>query len=99
MADDTGFHAADHQSLDELAKKIHEAHDAEESLLHTMPNAIHPDDDAYQGMSGGSEGDVEVQDPQRSDDQRQAESPERTPTEQVQDDVVEGSAPPDDDRS
>ena len=52
---------ADHEvpDLNELAEKIHAAHDAEDQLLHTMPNAIQPDDDAYQGMSGPTEGDVE----------------------------------------
>lgn len=75
--------------LQDVEEKIHAAHDAEDKLLHTMPNAIHPDDDAYDGMTGPSEGDVEKVDAQRSDDERQAESPERTPTERVQDDLVD----------
>lgn len=79
--------------LHDVEEKIHAAHDAEDRLMHTMPNAIHPDDDAYDGMTGPSEGDVEKVDAERSDDERQAESPERTPTERVQDDLVENESP------
>jgi hypothetical protein len=90
---------AEHEvpDLHDVADTIQQAREAEDELLHTMPNAIQPDDDAYEGMSGPTEGDVqEVDDRERSDDERQAEAPERTPTEQVEDDVVEGSAPPTD---
>jgi hypothetical protein len=88
---------AEHEAPDlhKVEETIREARAAEDELLHTMPNAIQPDDDAYEGMSGPTEGDVqEVDDRERSDDERQAEAPERTPTEQVEDDVVEGAAPP-----
>jgi hypothetical protein len=90
---------AEHEAPDlhKVEEAIREARAAEGELLHTMPNAIHPDDDAYEGMSGPTEGDVqEVDDRERSDDERQAEAPERTPTEQVADDVVDGAAPPTD---
>ncbi len=90
---------AEHEvpDLHDVQETIRKAHEAEDRLLHTMPNAIQPDDDAYDGMSGPTEGDVqEVDDRERSDDRREAETPERTPTEQVADDVVEGAAPPTD---
>jgi len=43
---------AEHEvpDLHDVEEKIHAAHDAEDKLLHTMPNAIHPDDSAYPGM-------------------------------------------------
>jgi hypothetical protein len=92
---------AEHEvpDLHDVEETIKAARSAEDELMHTMPNAIHPDDDAYDGMTGPTEGDVqEVDDRERSDDERQAESPERTPTEQVEDDVVEGAAPAGGDR-
>lgn len=81
--------------LHEVEEKIHAAHDAEDRLMHTMPNAIHPNDDAYEGMTGPTEGDVEqVDESATSDDERQAEGGD-TPTEQVQDDLTgEDDAPP-----
>ncbi|HEU4331787.1 MAG TPA: hypothetical protein VFR40_11770 [Lapillicoccus sp.] len=36
--------------LHDVEEKIHAAHDAEDRLMHTMPNAIHPDDSAFPGM-------------------------------------------------
>jgi hypothetical protein len=43
---------AEHEvpDLHEVEEKIHAAHDAEDKLMHTMPNAIHPDDSAFPGM-------------------------------------------------
>jgi hypothetical protein len=43
---------AEHEvpDLHDVEEKIHAAHDAEDKLLHTMPNAIHPDDNAFPGM-------------------------------------------------
>jgi hypothetical protein len=81
---------AEHEvpDLHEVEEKIHAAHEAEDRLMHTMPNAIHPDDTAYEGMSGPTEGDVEqVDESATSDDERQAEAGD-TPTERVQDDVT-----------
>ena len=82
---------AEHEvpDLHDVEEKIHAAHDAEQTLLHTMPNAIQPDDEAYEGMSGPTEGDVEqVDQSERSDDERQAEAAEPTPTEQVADELT-----------
>ena len=76
--------------LHEIAEKIHAAHEAEDRLLHTMPNAIHPHDDAYQGMTGASEGDVEkIDESAETDAELQAEAPEKSPTLQVEQDVVD----------
>ena len=43
---------AEHEvpDLHDVEEKIHAAHDAEDRLMHTMPNAIHPDDSAFPGM-------------------------------------------------
>lgn len=43
---------AEHEvpDLHDLEEKIHAAHDAEDRLMHTMPNAIHPNDSAFPGM-------------------------------------------------
>jgi hypothetical protein len=63
---------AEHEvpDLHDLEEKIHAAHDAEDRLMHTMPNAIHPDEDAYGGMTGPTEGDVEkVDESATSDDE------------------------------
>ena len=80
-------HAPD---LHEIAEKIHAAHEAEDRLLHTMPNAIKPHDEAYQGMTGASEGDVEkVDDSAQTDAELQAEAPEKSPTLQVEQDVLD----------
>jgi hypothetical protein len=76
--------------LHEIAEKIHAAHEAEDRLLHTMPNAIQPHDDAYQGMTGPSEGDVEkVDESAQTDAELQAEAPEKSPTLQVEQDVLD----------
>lgn len=76
--------------LHELAEKIHAAHEAEERLIHTMPNAIQPHDEAYQGMTGASEGDVEkVDESAQTDAELQAEAPEKSPTLQVEQDVLD----------
>ena len=42
---------AEHEvpDLHDVEEKIHAAHDAEDKLMHTMPNAIHPDDSAFPG--------------------------------------------------
>ena len=45
--------------LDEVQSTIDSAHDAEAHLEGVMPDAIQPDDDGYEGMSGPTEGDVE----------------------------------------
>ena len=88
---------AEHEvpDLHDVEEKIRAAHQAEDKLLHTMPNAIHPDDDAYEGMTGPTEGDIERVDESaradgegQPDDQRQAEAPEESPTQQVQDDLA-----------
>ena len=80
-------HAPD---LHEIAEKIHAAHEAEDRLLHTMPNAIQPHDEAYQGMTGASEGDVEkVDESAQTDAEVQAEAPEKSPTLQVEQDVLD----------
>jgi hypothetical protein len=79
---------AEHEvpDLHDVEEKIHAAHDAEDQLLHTMPNAIQPDDDAYQGMSGPTEGDVEqVDESGRSDDVDEAA---------IESTVVEDDSPP-----
>jgi hypothetical protein len=92
---------AEHEGPDlhEVEEKIHAAHDAEDRLMHTMPNAIQPDDEAYGGMTGASEGDVEkVDESAATRAERQAETPEHSPTQRVADDVL-GEAPDDaDDR-
>jgi uncharacterized protein (DUF305 family) len=76
--------------LQELAEKIHAAHDAEDRLMHTMPNAIPPHDEAYQGMTGASEGDVEkVDESAETDAELQAEAPEKSPTLQVEQDALD----------
>jgi hypothetical protein len=76
--------------LHEIAEKIHAAHEAEDRLMHTMPNAIQPHDDAYQGMTGASEGDVEkVDQSAETDAELQAEAPEKSPTLQVEQDVLD----------
>ena len=43
---------AEHEvpDLHDIEEKIHAAHDAEDRLMHTMPNAIHPDYNAFPGM-------------------------------------------------
>ena len=43
---------AEHEvpDLHDVEEKIHAAHDAEDRLMHTMPNAIHPNDSAFPGM-------------------------------------------------
>ena len=76
--------------LHDVAEKIHAAHEAEDRLVHTMPNAIQPDDDAYQGMTGASEGDVEkVDQSAETDAEVQAEAPEASPTLQVEQEVLD----------
>ena len=91
---------AEHEvpDLSEVAAKIHEAHDAEDQLMHTMPNAIHPDDDAYDGMTGPSEGDVtKVEDDAPSDREVAVERRDDDEEASVESAVVEDdSAPPDD---
>ena len=84
MADQQG------PDLHDIAEKIHAAHEAEDRLMHTMPNAIQPNDDAYQGMTGASEGDVEkIDESAETDAELQAEAPEKSPTLQVEQDVVD----------
>jgi hypothetical protein len=84
MADQQG------PDLHDIAEKIHAAHEAEDRLMHTMPNAIQPNDDAYQGMTGASEGDVEkVDESAETDAELQVEAPEKSPTLQVEQDVLD----------
>jgi hypothetical protein len=91
---------AEHEvpDLSEVAEKIHAAHDAETQLMHTMPNAIHPDDDAYDGMTGPSEGDVEkVKGDSPSEHEGSGERRDDDEEAFVEAAVVEDdSAPPDD---
>ena len=63
---------AEHEvpDLHDVEEKIHAAHDAEVKLLHTMPNAIHPDDDAFDGM-------VPPSAPPAADEHQAEEQPER----------------------
>ena len=56
--------------LHDVEEKIHAAHDAEDKLLHTMPNAIHPDDSAFPGMMPPSA-------PPAADKHNAEEQPER----------------------
>lgn len=83
----------DQQNLPDLSgveEKIREARGAEDDLMDVMPSAIQPDDDVSEGMSGPTETDVqETDDARKTDDERQAESPQGTPTEQVQDHVLD----------
>lgn len=98
LPDQSADQSADQQSgTDNVQEKIDEARGAEEHLLQVMPSGIQPDDDAYEGMSGPLETDVEQHDEdEKTDDERQAESPHRTPTEQVQDDLIDEGDPSDD---
>lgn len=57
----------DDHDLDAVAKKIHEAHDAEDSLMETMPNAIHPDDEDHPGMNPPEEHEPQDDEPQDDD--------------------------------
>lgn len=54
--------------LDAVADKIHEARDAEDTLMHTMPNAIDPDDSGFPGMT-----------PMAADDDKAQENLEEEP--------------------
>jgi len=90
---------AEHEvpNLHDVEEKIHAAHDAEDKLLHTMPNAIHPDDSAYPGMvppSAPPATDVEnaEQQPEPGDEQRDDDDEAFVESTVVEDD----SAPPGD---
>jgi hypothetical protein len=79
--------ASDLRSVDEI---IGDAKQAEDQLLSEMPNAIQPDDDAYEGMTGYSAGNVAEADPEvKTADERQARTSEETVTEKVEDAVVQ----------
>ena len=87
---------AEHEvpDLHDVEEKIHAAHDAEDRLMHTMPNAIHPDDSAFPGMvppSAPASTDVE-------NAEEQPESDQGEPGEQRDDDeaFVESPAVEDD---
>ena len=80
---------ADRPDLDAVQARIDEAREAEDHLTVVMPGAIQTDDDAYEGMSGPTAGDVEETDPtQETDDEREARAPEQPVAEQVQEDVT-----------
>ncbi len=84
-----GHVAHDLPDLGAVQARIDEAHEAEDHLVAVMPSGIQPDDDAYDGMSGPTEGDVEETDAaQTTDDEREARSPEQPAAEQVQEDVT-----------
>lgn len=91
---------AEHEvpDLHDIEEKIHAAHDAEDRLMHTMPNAIHPDDNAFPGMMPPSASPAAVE-------KNEAKQPEPDPESSVErrdDDeeafvespVVEDDSPP-----
>lgn len=91
-ADETtgGAHPHTLPDLDAVQSRIDEAHEAEDHLVAVMPSAIQPDDDAYEGMSGPTEGDVEETDAAaETDDERAARSDRQPVAEQVQEDVTD----------
>ncbi len=86
-----GAEARDLPDLGAVQAKITQAHEAEDQLAEVMPSAIQPDDDAYEGMSGASAGDVEETDESATtDDEQQARSEEQPVAEQVQEEVIGG---------
>ena len=85
-----GQHQTSAPNLRSVDKTISEAKQAEDQLLSEMPNAIQPDDDAYSGMTGYSEGNVAEEDPgAKTDAERQARTSEETVTEKLEDAVVQ----------
>jgi hypothetical protein len=56
--------------LEAVQRRIEEAHAAEEHLLAVMPGAIKPEDDAHEGVTGPTEGDVERTDASAETDTR-----------------------------
>ncbi|MEP6650684.1 MAG: hypothetical protein ABJA74_12365 [Lapillicoccus sp.] len=84
---------ADHEvpDLHDLEEKIHAAHDAEDRLRHTMPNAIQPDDEKHPGMTPPSATDEAAEE----NAQEQPEPEERDDDEAfVESTVVEDDSPP-----
>jgi hypothetical protein len=76
--------------LDEVRSRIDEAHAAEEHLVAVMPGAIQPEDDAYEGVTGPTEGDVEETDPSaETDDERDARTDRQPLAEQAQEDLTD----------
>jgi hypothetical protein len=88
---------AEHEvpDLREVAEKIHAAHDAEDRLMHTMPNAIHPDDQAHPGMTPPSS--TPAADRENAEEQPEPDQDERPDDDDeafVESAVVEDDSPP-----
>jgi len=87
---------AEHEvpDLHDVEEKIHAAHDAENKLLHTMPNAIHPDDSAFPGMVPPSSPPAAAK--QNAEEQPEPDTEERDDGEEafVESAVVEDDSPP-----
>lgn len=76
--------------LDAVQSRIDQAHEAEEHLVAVMPGGIQPEDDAYEGVTGPTEGDVEETDASaETDDEREARTDRQPVAEQVQEDVTD----------
>ena len=90
---------AEHEvpDLHDIEEKIHAAHEAEDRLMHTMPNAIHPDDSAFPGMVPPSA--PPVADKHNAEEQPEPDVEERDDGEEafVESAVVEDDSPPSDD--
>jgi hypothetical protein len=71
--------------LEAVEARIDEARAAEDHLLEVMPSGIQPDDDAYAGMSGPTEGETEQG--RQPDDEREARSDHQPLTQQMQDEA------------
>ena len=83
----------DPPDLDAVRTAIHEAHAAEDELMHMMPNAIDPDDDDYPG-------DVPVDADVQEAEAGMAEEPapaQETGTEEIEDKVFATQTPGDGD--
>jgi hypothetical protein len=86
---------AEHEvpDLHDIEEKIHAAHDAEDRLMHTMPNAIHPDDSAFPGMVPPSA--PPVADERNAEEQPEPDAKEGDDDEAfVESAVVEDDSPP-----
>jgi hypothetical protein len=74
--------------LDAVQSRIDEAHEAEDHLRAVMPDMAQPDD-AYEGVTGPTEGDVEQTDPSaETDDEREARTGRQPLAEQAQEDLA-----------
>jgi hypothetical protein len=76
--------------LDAVQSRINAAHEAEEHLVAVMPGAIQREDDAYEGVTGPTEGDVEATDASaETDDEREARTGRQPLAEQAQEDLTD----------